>query len=289
MLDFANKFNEEINWCLFGTGPAMVKAFMEDKLDIGYMGLPPAIIGINSGAAIKCVAGGHIEGTIMVAKKKYRPINKFKNNMKDVLSQFIGKVIGVPSEGSIHDVIIRHYIKQNNLHNQISIKNYTQAEFIAVDMKKNLLEGGIGTPSLAAFTFSILDSHIIIPPFKLCPFNPSYGIFFHSNIIKNNPSIVKQFLKYHKKASYMLRNKRNKAAKMISKSFGIIDKRYISSILNISPKYCITLPEKYVDSTMKFVKVLFNLGYIDQLLKIDEIFDFQFINDIHPEKEHYSK
>ena len=50
-------FNREIRWKLFGTGPAMVKAFQNKELDIGYMGLPPAIIGIEKGAPIKCVAG----------------------------------------------------------------------------------------------------------------------------------------------------------------------------------------------------------------------------------------
>ena len=41
-----------------------------NELDIGYIGLPPAIIGIEQGVPIKCVAGGHVEGTILCAKKK---------------------------------------------------------------------------------------------------------------------------------------------------------------------------------------------------------------------------
>ena len=59
----------ELDWSLFGTGPLMVDAFKKGKLDIGYMGLPPAIVGIDKGVPIKCVAGGHVNGTIMVAKR----------------------------------------------------------------------------------------------------------------------------------------------------------------------------------------------------------------------------
>ena len=73
---FKNDFQKEPNWILFGTGPAMVQAFKKGKLDIGYMGFPPAIIGIDKGVPIKCVAGGHIEGTIMIGKKEYKKIDQ---------------------------------------------------------------------------------------------------------------------------------------------------------------------------------------------------------------------
>ena len=110
--DLDNDLNLEIRWKLFGTGPAMVKAFQNKKLDIGYMGLPPAIIGIEKEAPIKCVAGGHIEGTVMVANKKYKPMAYLNSNLSEVFSQFRGQTIGVPSKGSIHDVILNFYLKK---------------------------------------------------------------------------------------------------------------------------------------------------------------------------------
>lgn len=288
MKDFQKRIQINMEWLLFGTGPSMVKAFREGRLDIGYMGLPPAIIGIDSNVPIKCVAGGHVEGTIMIAKTKYKKLEDLDWNMKKVLSQFIGKTIGVPSKGSIHDVIIRYYIKKNNLQDQIMINNYEQAEFIAVDMKKDLLEAGVGTPSLSVFASTILDVHIIIPPNKLWSYNPSYGIFFHEDLINSYPNIGNIFLEQHKKASYVLRNKPKKAAKLISKSIGLIGKNYVLSVLKISPKYCIALCEDYIQSTMRFVQILHELGYIKRNLSIENIFDFRFMREIHPEKEHYS-
>ncbi|MFX1497042.1 MAG: ABC transporter substrate-binding protein [Promethearchaeota archaeon] len=285
---FKNRVKDDVEWLLFGTGPLMVKAFSEGRLDIGYMGLPPAIIGIDSGVPIRCVAGGHVEGTIMIAKLNYKKLEDLDWNMKSVLSQFDGKAVGVPSKGSIHDVIIRYYLKQNNLQDNIIIRNYDQAEFIPVDMKRNILEAGVGTPSLSAYASTILDSHIIIPPFKLWTYNPSYGIFFHQNIIKDHLGIGNTFLKQHKKASGLLRNKQKKAARIISKSFGLIDKNYVLSVLKISPKYCIALCDDYIKSTMRFVQILHELGYVKRNLSVEDIFDFQLIHEIHPEKEHYS-
>ena len=287
--DLDKDFNMEIQWKLFGTGPAMVKAFQNKKLDIGYMGLPPAIIGIDKGTPIKCVAGGHVEGTIMVASKTYKTMVHLNNNLSDVFSQFKGHPIGVPSKGSIHDVILNFYLKKYNLLDEVEVKHYKQAEFIATDMQKGILEGGVGTPALAVFASTIFDSHLIIPPEFLWKDNPSYGIFFHEDIIDKKPEIVLKFLNHNKAASLMLRESPTKAAEIISTTFEILTESYVSAVLKISPKYCIALSEGYVKSTMEFVKTLKDLGYIKKDFRINDIFDFKFIQEVHPESEHYSK
>ncbi len=285
--DLDKDLNKKINWSIFGTGPLMVEAFSQGKLDIGYMGLPPGIIGIDKGVPIKCVAGGHVEGTIMIGKKGYKEISQFNDNMYDVLAQFRGKAIGTPSVGSIHDAIINFYLEKTGLNDDVEVKNYPQAEFIAIDMKDGILEGGVGTPALAVFASTILESHLIIPPDNLLPYNPSYGIFFHEDLIKNHPETVTKFLLHHKKASDLLRNSPEKAAKKITKTFPIINKEYVKSVLEISPKYCIALPEEYLTSTAGFVNTLHKLGYIKKKLETNEIFNFKFVEKIHPENHHY--
>lgn len=287
--DFRKDLKKDLDWILFGTGPVMVKAFKEERLDIGYMGLPPAIIGIDQGVPIKCIAGGHVEGTIMIAKREYKTQKQLDGSLKRVLSQFKGKAIGVPSKGSIHDVILNYYQKKYNLLNEIIVKNYEQAEFIAKDMRDGILEAGIGTPALAVFASTILEPQIIIEAESLWPNNPSYGIFAHKKLIEKDPDLVLNFLYYHKNASILLRNSPSFAAEKISKIFEIIDKSYAEAVLKISPKYCISLSEGYIKATKKFVETLHNSGYIKKKVKVEEIFDFRFVNKIHPEPEHYSK
>ncbi len=279
--------NMEISWILFGTGPSMINAFKEGELEIGYMGLPPAIIGIDKGVPIKCVAGGHIEGTLIIAKKAYKKISQFNDNIYEVLSQFKGKTIGTTSKGSIHDVILNYYLEANNLKNEIRVKNYDQAEFIALDMRKGIIEGGVGTPALGVFASTIVKSHIIVPPERLWKNNPSYGVFFRKDIIESNPEIILKFLSYHKKASILIKNYPIQAAKIISNTMKILSENYVQSILRISPKYCIALSEGYINATMEFVKILFKQGYIKRELQINDIFVFDFINRIHPENDHY--
>lgn len=283
-----NNLKKNINWILFGTGPAMVEAFNNDELDIGYMGLPPAIVGIDQAVPIKCVAGGHVEGTVIIAKKDLKSSYEFKDDLFRTLSQFKGKSIGVTSKGSIHEVILSYYLDKYNLQDQIDVRYYGQAEFIALDMKNGILAGGVGTPALAVFSSTIQDSHIIVPPDKLWKNNPSYGIFSSEKFIEKFPDIIIKFLEQHKNASHLIRTSPLKAAEMIAKSFEIINLKYAKSILEISPKYCIALSGGFVSSTMEFVKSLYELGYIKRELTLDDIFYFKFIKEVHPEKDHYN-
>ena len=285
--ELAEDLDKRISWHQFGTGPAMVKAFQRNEIDIGYMGLPPAIIAIEKGIPIKCVAGGHVEGTIMVAPSKYKRFGELDQSLANTFSQFKGKAIGVPSKGSIHDIILNFYLDKLDLKEEIKVLNYGQAEFIAYNMQRGNLGAGVGTPALAAFSYTLLDSHIVISPDSLWKDNPSYGIFFHKKLIDKQPEIVKSFLNHDKSASNMLRNSPDRAAQLITKSFPLMNKKYVKSVLEISPKYCIALSEGYISSTMKFVDALYKLHYIEKPLKEHDIFLLDFVKELHPEPHHY--
>jgi len=285
--DLKTQLGVEVDWNIFGTGPEMVAAFRNNELDIGYIGLPPAIIGIEQGVPIKCVAGGHVEGTILCAKKKYKDDSQLDNNLRKVLSQFKGAAIGVPAKGSIHDVILKYYIDKYKLQDEIEVINYAQAELIALDMKKNKLEAGVGTPCLAVFAATLLESRLIIRADNLWDNNPSYGVFFHEDLIRKSPGLVLGFLALHKKSATLLRNSPEMAAKLIADTVEMTTEEYVKEVLKISPKYCIALSEGYVKSTMEFIGALQRLGYIKRTLKVEEIFEFRFVEKVHPEHHHY--
>jgi len=40
---------------------------------------------------------------------------------------------------------------------------------------------------------------------------------------------------------------------------------------------------------MEFVRTLKDLGYVKKELRVSDIFDLRFVQEVHPESEHYSK
>lgn len=277
----------DVKWSLFGTGPAMIKAFMNGELDAGYIGLPPAAVGIDRGLRIKCVAGGHVEGTVLIGNEGYRAFDEDGFSITDVIAQFRGKIIGVPSKGSIHDILLAYELHESGLDQNIDVKHYEQAEFIAMDLAQGAIDAGCGTPALAAFATTIMGSRVLVPPDQFWPYSPSYGIFFTDRVIEDNPSLVVSLLKHHRAASELIRKNPLKASELIARAIKVVDAEHVLSVLKISPRYCISLPQEYINASMRLVAVLEELGYIKRDLDVSDIFDTTFIEQVHPEPHHY--
>lgn len=270
-------------WKLFPTGPAMVEAFAAGAIDIGYIGLPPAMIGIEKGIPLICIAGGHVEGTVMIAPKDCKSFDEL-HNIDQVLKQFIGKRLGTPTRGSIHDVIIRNLIKEKG--RNIEITNFSWADLITEAIDTGEIAGAVGTPPLAVVSAKECDTKIVIPPHQLWPYNPSYGIVVRKELL--NKPIVEEFLTLHEKACNLIREHPEEAATIVADEVKVVEHSFVIQVFHISPKYCASLPKSYIDSTMAFVTVLNKLGYIKKDLTEEDIFDLTTIQNIHPQPDHYS-
>ncbi|HXW69420.1 MAG TPA: ABC transporter substrate-binding protein, partial [Dissulfurispiraceae bacterium] len=123
------KIGARVEWKLFGTGPAIVNAFEKGELDLAYIGLPPAIIGIARGVEIKCIAGGHIEGTVVCGRTGDRGFPE-TDDLGAVLRQFSGFKIGVPGNGSIHDVILTDCLDRFELNSFVEVIHFPWADAI---------------------------------------------------------------------------------------------------------------------------------------------------------------
>ena len=272
------------SWQLFPTGPAMVEAFAAGTIDIGYIGLPPAMIGMERGVPITCIAGGHIEGTVMIGKNNFLSFNELKDIVK-VLTQFSGHCLGTPTRGSIHDVIIRNLIGEKEA--PVEVRNYAWADLIPEAIDRGEVSGAVGTPPLAVISRMECATKIIIPPENLWPYNPSYGIVVRKELF-GEKGVLEDFCRLHEKASNLIREKPEEAATIVSREIKVVDKGFVTQAFAISPKYCASLPQSYRDSTMRFVPVLSKLGYITKPLLEEAVFDLSIITKTHPQPEHYS-
>lgn len=282
------KLGIDVEWKLFGTGPAIVEAFKRGELDLAYIGLPPAIIGIDKGIPIRCIAGGHIEGTVISGNSKYRGFPEI-NDLGDILRQFYNLKIGVPGKGSIHDVIITEYLERFNLKKKIEIVNFRWADEIVEAMARGEVSVSVGTPALAVAIKRFINGRILYPPSKIWPNNPSYGILVDKKFLNEEKDIAEKFLILHEEATSFIRNKPRQTAKTISDYIRFIDEDFVLETFEVSPKYCAQLTDDYISSTMGFVKVMKKLGYIKREIRSDDIFDISLIREIHPQKEHYGE
>lgn len=280
------KLGTDVEWKLFGTGPAIVNAFEKGELDLAYIGLPPAIIGIERGVSIICIAGGHIEGTVIAGSKNLKGFPE-EPDLGIILRQAKGGKIGVPGKGSIHDVILTDCLERFDLKDNIKVINFQWADMVLEALVKGEVSIAFGTPALGAAIKRYAGGKILYPPSKLWPNNPSYGILADKDFLKKEDELAEKFLMLHEKATVFLRNSPEEASKIISDFIGFIDKDLVLDILSISPKYCAKITDGYISCTMEFVEALKRLGYIRRDVTREEIFDTSLINKIHHGKDHY--
>jgi NitT/TauT family transport system substrate-binding protein len=280
------RLGAEAEWKLFGTGPAIMQAFGRGELDLAYIGLPPAIIGIEGGTSVVCVAGGHMEGTVMAGKSRWKGHPEIEG-LEAVLKQFLGRRIGVPGKGSIHDVILREYLERYGLHKDIEVRNYPWADLVTEAVATDEVAAAVGTPALAVAIKRFAGGRVLYPTSLLWPNNPSYGIVADKVFLERHRAPIERFLFLHEEAASFLRNDSAGAAKVISGHVGVVDAEFVLETLQVSPKYCARLPAAYVSATMEFVKALKRLGYVKRELSREEIFDTTVIDAVHPEKDHY--
>lgn len=275
----------EPEWRLFGTGPAMVDAFGRGELDIGYIGLPPLMIGIGRGLPLVCVAGGHCEGTVMAGSGELLSLADC-GSTKAALEQFKNRKIGTPTQGSIHDIIIRNLFKENGLDTDC-VENYPWADLIAEDVRNGSLAGAVGTPPLGVMCRKWYGMKMILPPQSLWPFNPSYGIAAHIKMLEKEEGLLGDFLVMHENACNRLRLDPGHAAVVIAEPLKVVDAKFVEDVLAVSPRYCASLPKGYIESTMKFVPVLQEMGHVKETLSSGQVFNLKLIEKIHPEQQHY--
>jgi NitT/TauT family transport system substrate-binding protein len=276
-----------VEWRLMGTGPAIMKAFEQGELDLAYIGLPPAIIGMDRGVDVVCVAGGHMEGTVMAGKSQWEG-HPDEEDLGTVLRQFRGHKIGVPGKGSIHDVILKACIEQQGLEGEIAIVNYPWADLVTEAVVKDEVAAALGTPALAVAIKRFAGGKVLWPAAGFWPNNPSYGIVADRGFLERETKAVERFLQLHEDATTFIRVRTREAARQIAEFVGVVDEDFVLDTLMVSPKYCARLSEDYIASTMRFVPVLKMMGYIKSDISRERIFSPGLIRKVHPEKDHYN-
>jgi NitT/TauT family transport system substrate-binding protein len=276
----------EAEWRLFGTGPAIVNAFEKGELDIAYVGLPPAVIGIARGVRIKCIAGGHVEGTVISGKSVHKGFPA-TSDLAEILEQYKGLRIGVPGKGSIHDVILSDCLHRFDLNGEVGVVNFRWADMALEAMVKGEVSAVFGTPALAVAVQRYADGKILYPPSRLWPDNPSYGILADTGFLERHRGVLLEFLSAHEKATAFIRSDPGRAAGIIARFVGIVDRDFVLDTLRVSPRYCAQLTQGYTVCTMAFVAAQKALGYIGRDVSRDEIFDVSLIRVIHGEGDHY--
>ncbi|MDD5617037.1 MAG: ABC transporter substrate-binding protein [Candidatus Methanoperedens sp.] len=270
---------DAVEYKRYESGPLITQAFAQGDADIGFMGIPPVMIGIDKGVPIKVIASTHSEGSSLIAKsKRYKNLTQL-GSIQAVLKQFDGKSIGAPGKGSIQDVILRTELKKAGVN--ATVKNIPVASTLPALLNEGQIEAYVVWPPFEMEGVLKGYGDVVIPSDKLWPYNPCCALVVTEKFEKEHPDTVQKLVELHNYASLFIMAHPEELADAANAELGIDNETALASI-EFSPKYCALPDERYINSTMDFVNALKDLGYTTNNLTREQIFDLKYIQKAHP-------
>lgn len=250
------------------SGSNIVDAVASGDVDIGYVGITPAMQGISKGVPIKVVGAVNMVGSGIVVDPKSTITNP---------ADLKGKSIATPGVSSIQQVLLLYELQKYNITsedvNLISINVYNIPS------------------SLAAHK---VDAYISYEPFvSLAPYEGIGNVLIYSNdiikdhpccviiasesFIKENPQELDKFLKIHQQTTEYVNTHPNDTANIIDQELTTNIEIEALSLQHITFVYSVN--KSFQNNVLKFAEIENNLGYLNKTLTANDIFDTQFLGD----------
>ena len=244
----------------FNNGGDLMTAMASGDVDVGYVGITPVLSSIDKGVPVKVISGVQTEGSGIVVDK-----DSGISSAKDL----VGKSIATPGDSSIQYMLLKYYLKQNN----IDIKDVQVSAMKVPSMNDALKSGKIDgmltyepfvTTAVENGNTELVDSSEIIPEHPCCVVAAS------DNFLKEHPEEAKKIVEINDNATNYIKEHPDDAVSQLPKdivSNQDIEKQSIKGI-----NYVSGLDDDYKQNIMNFVNVEVELGVLKDKLSEDKIF-----------------
>jgi len=168
-------------------GPTEMLAFAAGDLDVGYVGVVPALISKSKGTDFVIVASANLEGSAIVAKSN---INTAQN-----LSR---KRVGTPGIGTIQDSLL--YMVEEKLNITTVHVAYGGPSLLPLAFERGEIDAFIAWEPFAAEVVVKGLGHVVYTSHDIFPSHQCCVLYISGRILREQPSLAKNLIKIHLKA-----------------------------------------------------------------------------------------
>ena len=202
----------------FIVGNSIIDAFITNQIDAAYVGPGPFINALYRNIPIKLLANAANGGTVIVGVKAIHELPQ-QGNLR----------IAVPQYGNTQDLILRAYLKQNNLLDKVKIiaipPQDTGTAFFTMSIDAACLPEPWGTILIEKNICKLLVDE------KLILNNGNYPVtvlVVNKEFADKNPDVVKKLLIAHNKANEFITSNPQEAIESITNAISRISKKEIN-------------------------------------------------------------
>ncbi|MGC9517951.1 MAG: ABC transporter substrate-binding protein [Methanomicrobiales archaeon] len=250
----------------FRNGEDLLRSAEKGQIDMGYCGITPVISALDRGEQIKVVAAVNQEGSGIVVSEDIKNVTDFK-----------GKKIAIPKNGSIQDVLLRYYLYKNN----INLEDVNIAELEVSVMLENINNDFIDIymawePYASQSDISSNDKgRVFVYSDSIFENHPCCVVIATDDFIKTNPKLLRQILKIHVDSTNYIKNHTEETAYILSKK--LVTDVQLERVGLKHVEYIAVPSSEFIDNVMVIYNIQKDLGYVKQNITADEIFDLRYL------------
>jgi len=230
----------------FDAGPAEMDALAANQLDIGYVGVSPAILAAARKVELSVIAGVNLEGSALATANNINAVSGLK-----------GKKVATPAPGSIQYILMGMLLSDNKM-------SFNDVE---------LFPGTIKPPDMAqALQTGRIDGYFVWEPFvaqsvvsgagkvlaeskDIWAGHPCCVVVTRNDFASKNDNVVSEVIRAHEKAVQFIEANPSEA-KIIAQKWTKLDAAVINTAFN-RVKYTYSVNK---DDVKKFVQEIIDLG-----------------------------
>ena len=262
---------EKINEFEFPTGAPEMTSMLAGDLDIAYVGAAPVISALSSGLDAKIVAGVQTQGSNLVVRPEISYTGP--QDLKGL------KIATFPA-GTIQDTLLRSWLEENNIDPEVDLDILAMGPGDAITA---ISAGQVDAVFLPHPAPTIIESEgngvSVLASGEMSPDHACCVLVVSGELIRENPDMVEQIVSTHIKATEYNKDNIGEASEIFAKKTGW-EVEMVDKSLKDWDGIWISDPNLIVDSTVDYTTIQYDLGYIDTLLKSEDIFYLRFFEAV---------
>jgi NitT/TauT family transport system substrate-binding protein len=250
------------------TGSSIVSALASGDVDIGYVGIAPALQGISNGVPIKIVGAVNLDGSGIVVNPKSNI-----NNTADLK----GKKVATPGVSSIQQVLLLYQLQKYNLTtNDVDISS-VDIYMLPSTLASNKVDAYIAYEPYVSLAPYRDIGDVMMYSNEIMDGHPCCVIIARQDFINEHPQELQEFLDIHKNSTEYVNSHPNETAQLISEE--ITTNPDLEEISLPHVVFVSQVDKAFQDNVINFMNIEIQMGYLKKNLTTDEIFDTQFLGE----------
>jgi len=248
------------------TGSNIVSALASGDIDVGYVGIAPAMQGISEGVPIKIVAAVNEDGSGIVVDP-----NSDINNTTDM----IGKKIATPGVSSIQQVLLLYQLEKYNITpSQVDISS-VDIFMLPSTLASKKVDGYIAYEPYVSIAPYTNVGKVLMYSEDIMPGHPCCVIVARQDFIDQHPQLLQTYLDIHKNSTEFVNSNKNETATLVSQEITTnpeLEKTALTHVIFVSQ-----LDTEFQNKVLNFMNIEIGMGYLKKNLTSSQLFDPSFL------------